>query len=596
MKLALVPHHDGSALHVPEQRPTLGDTVPVFVRLPHGYPVDAVYLRSGYDGEPRYARAVVDRQDALEVWWRADLLVHNPDTRYRFLLDRGDYGHTWLHAGGLSDHDPADATDFRLTTFGGPPAWVDDAVIYQIFPDRFAKSGRVELPAPDWAMPAQWTDKVIDRGPQAGVQFYGGDLYGIADRLDYLVKLGVDVVYLTPFFPAASNHRYNATSFDQVDPQLGGDAALAALTAAAHRRGMRVIGDLTTNHSGDTHEWFRRAMADPSAPEASYYYLDGDGGYVAWFDVPSLPKLNWGSPELRERVLEVAGRWLRQPYGLDGWRIDVANMTGRQGAEDHYHDAARAIRGVMGQEKYLFAEHFHDYTADLPGDGWQGVMNYAGFAKPVWSWLTPYHRGPVIPGIPLPLRALPGERTAATMRAFAAGVPWSATNANVTLLSSHDSPRIRTFLGTAERVAVAAGLLFTYPGTPMMFMGDEIGLEGANGEDARIPMPWDDPVRFAEPTYDVYRELIALRRAHPALRTGGLRWLHAAPDTLLYLRESPEERLLILASRAPHTPLQLPAALARDIPHNVYGGAQTTLDGDTLTLPGDGPAFQVWSL
>ncbi|WP_214103600.1 glycoside hydrolase family 13 protein [Acrocarpospora catenulata] len=596
MKAALAPHHDGSALHVPEQRPSLGDTVPVLVRLPHDYPVQSVHLRSVYDGEPRYTRAVVDRTDGTDVWFRADLLVHNPDTRYRFLLDRGDLGHTWLHAGGLVEHDPTDATDFRITTYGAAPAWVDDAVIYQIFPDRFARSGRVNLETPSWAVPAAWGDPVVDRGPSAATQFYGGDLYGVADRLDYLVKLGVDVVYLTPVFPAASNHRYNATSFDTVDPLLGGDAALQALTEAAHRRGMRVIGDLTTNHSGDTHEWFRTAMADRESPEASFYYLRPDGGYVAWFDVPSLPKLNWTSPELRARMVEVTRHWLSPPYALDGWRIDVANMTGRQGGDDLNHEVARAVRAAMPPETFLFAEHFHDYTPDQPGDGWQGIMNYAGFAKPIWSWLTPYQEGPIVPGIPLPLRSLSGRRAAATMRAFAAGVSWAATNANVTLLSSHDSPRIRTFLGAAERVAVAAGLLFTYPGTPMMFMGDELGLEGRNGEDARVPMPWDDPVRFAEPTYEVYRELIALRRAHPALRTGGLRWLHTGDDALVYLRETAGERLLVLASRAPHEPVELPAALTGDLPRNLYGGGAATVRDGLLTLPGDGPSFQVWAL
>ncbi|MEV0587472.1 glycoside hydrolase family 13 protein [Nonomuraea sp. NPDC050310] len=558
------PHHDGSELYVPV-RPALGATVPVLVRVPHDHPVERIHLRSTYDGDTRIVPARPVRRDAEAVWWQADLLVHNPRTRYRFRIDE-----SWLHAGGLVEHDPTDATDFQLTVYGRPPAWLRDAVIYQIFPDRFARSGRVNEANPGWAVPAAWDEPVVHHGPDTGRQLYGGDLHGVTERLDHLAKLGVDVLYLTPFFPAGSNHRYDAATFEHVDPLLGGDAALIELTTRAHRRGMRVIGDLTTNHTGASHEWF---------PErGAYYYLREDGGYASWFGVPSLPKLNWGSPELRAELARVAGRWLREPYNLDGWRVDVANMTGRLGAEEHNQAAARTIRAALPDGKLLIAEHFHDHTADVPGDGWHAVMNYAGFAKPVWSWLTP-GSGFVFPGEAGPLRPRAGRLVARTMREFAAAVPWSVSEANVNLISSHDVPRARTTLGSDALVAVAAGLLMTYPGTPMLFMGDEFGLEGLDGEHARTPMPWD---REPPPLWEVYRDLIALRRSSHALRHGGLRWGPVGDDVLVFLRESPRERLLVLAARAPYEPLDLPLG------PNLYGGADQA--------DGFGPTFQVWRL
>ena len=118
---------------------------------------------------------------------------------------------------------------------------------------------------PAWAIPQSWDDPVIGRGPETPYQLYGGDLDGIIEHLDHIASLGVNTIYLTPVFPAQSNHRYDAWSFDRVDPVLGGDEALVRLTAAAHARGMRVMGDFTTNHCGDAHEWFRTAIADRSA-------------------------------------------------------------------------------------------------------------------------------------------------------------------------------------------------------------------------------------------------------------------------------------------------------------------------------------------
>ena len=176
--------------------------------------------------------------------------------------------------------------------------------------------------------------------PARSQQFYGGDLDGVIDKLDHLVSLGVDLLYLTPVFPAASNHRYDAASFDRVDPLLGGDEAYIRLIEAAHARGIRVIGDLTSNHSGDTHEWFRAAHGNPGAPEQEFYYFTDAGNteYVSWLGYESLPKFDWSSRELRDRFVEgedsVVARWLKPPFGTDGWRLDVANMTGRLGAVD----------------------------------------------------------------------------------------------------------------------------------------------------------------------------------------------------------------------------------------------------------------------
>ena len=504
----------------------------------------------------------------------------------------------------MAGHDVADITDFRLVTHEPPPSWVADAVVYQIFPDRFARSaGGGARPRPEWAIPCEWDTPVIGRGPETPYQFYGGDLDGVTEHLDHIQRLGVNTVYLTPIFPARSNHRYDASSFDGVDPWLGGDAALVRLAEAVHGRGLRLLGDITTNHCGDAHPWFLAAAADRHASERDLFYFDGDD-YESWNGVKSLPKLNWGSEDLRRRFTDgpesVAQRWLRPPYNLDGWRVDVANMTGRRGADDLTHDVARLLRRSVARasgQGLLVAEHAHDSTGDLDRDGWHGTMNYAGFTRPVWSWLRADDLSlPDFLGVPGGVPRRGGGDMVATMRTFAALTSWRALAHSWILLGSHDTARIRTVAGDADRVEVALGLLMTMPGVPMVFAGDEIGLTGVNGEDSRRPMPWQRPDAWDRPTLARLRALTALRRESAALRRGGLRWAHVDDDAVAYLRETAAERMLVLARRRSGATLTLPGLGVSDI-DNVYGGATALRRADgALVLPADGPTLQIWRL
>jgi alpha-glucosidase len=180
------------------------------------------------------------------------------------------------------------------------------------------------------------------------------------------------------------------------------------------------------------------------------------------------------------------------------------------------------------------------------------------------------------------------------MTTFAALVSWRTLTHSWNLLGSHDTARIRTVVGDAERVGVAVGLLMTMPGVPMVFAGDELGLEGHWGEDARTPMPWGGA--WDRSTLERYRSLIAVRRSCEALRRGGLRWAHVDDDTLCFLRETPTERVLVLARRAAGAPVRVAGVHARGA-ENVYGGAALATDPDgSVRLPGDGPTTQIWRL
>ena len=545
------PHHDGSPLYVEQESAALGSHVTIRVRTSTHQPADEVWVRTVEDAEPFFTACEVERTDGDTVWWRGAVHVRNPVQRYRFMVVTGDT-FRWLDQAGVHDHDVTDAHDFRITAYDAPPDWGRDAVVYQVFPDRFARSAAAdERPTPPWAVPAAWTDPPIHEGPDTPLQLYGGDLDGIVEHLDHLAALGVDTLYLTPVFPGESNHRYNASTFDAVDPLLGGDAAYRRLVDAAHDRGLRVLGDLTSNHTGDTHEWFLRAVADPDSPEHGFYYFDADGSHEGWKGHATLPKLDHLNLEVRARVQAVVRRWLE--FGLDGWRIDVANMTGRHAEVDIAHDVARGIRGAataVRHDALVLAEHGHDATADLAGDGWHGTMNYYGFSFPVWEWLRDPDRPVPSFGLPVGVARRDGLAMVAAMRDFTASFGWRAVTASWNILGSHDSPRIRTTTGSAALHHVAAVLQFTLPGVPMVFAGDELGLEGVDGEDSRRTMPWQDRAGWDTTTMDVYAALARLRHAEAALRRGGLRWVRVAADDIAFLREHPDGAVLVTAARA----------------------------------------------
>jgi alpha-glucosidase len=581
--LLAAPHHDGSELCVLERPDELGGDAVVRMRMPRGT-ADEVLLRYTRDGEPTNVRAVVDEESESETWWRAKLPLWNPSVRYRWLLTGGDVGYAWLNGLGLSAHDTASADDFVLTVGATGPDWHLSSVVYEIFPDRFARSAQVtSCHKPDWAVERDWDALPTGRGRDTPYEWYGGDLRGIEEHLDHVERLGANVLYLTPFFPAGSTHRYDASSFYEVDPLLGGGDALRSLARAAHVRGMRIVGDLTTNHTGVGHEWFEDAVADPESEERGFYYFDESlpHGYATWLGVRTLPKLDWRSTALRARMTGALRHWLHE--GLDGWRIDVANMTGRYRDVDVNAEVARLVRAAV-RRGLVIAEHGHDYRADLDGHGWHGVMNYAGFLRPTWWWLRGDGiREDVFSSAPAPRYS--GPEAVEVMRRFRTGVPWTAVQHSWTLLDSHDTPRFRTVVGDPARHLVGVGLQMTTPGVPMVFAGDELGLEGRWGEDGRRTLPWG--AAWDEDFFEQVRRLAALRRSCDALARGGIRYAHVGADAIAYLRESYGERLLVLAARAPHTPVSTPFRSLETL----YGD-----DARDGVLPADGPSFHVWRI
>jgi alpha-glucosidase len=609
MTLLRLAHHDGSALYVERTDWRLGGSAAVRVRVPHTARVDALAIRYTHDGEQACTPMREERRTPHEAWWVGDVPLTNPLVSYRFLLLTDGNPDTWLNARGLHPYDTPDADDFVLRVDRHYPEWPTHSVVYQVFPDRFATSG-VDAPTPDWARRRSWND--LPQGPDWSSELFGGDLYGAAERLDHVARLGADVVYLTPVFTARSAHRYDAATFDEVDPLLGGNAGFEALTKQAHAWNMRVLGDLTLNHCGSAHRWYQDALANPDADSRSYFYFEsGDDGVerpATWLGVGSLIKLNFASHRLRDLTYRnadsIARRWLRGENGLDGWRIDVANMMARRLDHDVSHEVSTEFVDSCREESadaYVVGEHFQDGRADLAAGGWHGVMAYSAFTRPVWAWL----RGETLPaefpgsflGSSFGVPQRDGTAMVAAMRAFTAGVPFDAVLRSWLILDSHDTPRFHVLTGDRGRTMVGVGLQMTLPGVPMVWMGDEIGIGGTScGEDSRRPMPWDREDEWDHELLGWYTRCIGLRRASDALATGSLRWVHVGADSVAYLRETAHERLLCCATRRNGTAIQVPAIdLDCERITTLIGGNVTVVDG-RVVLPAEGPAFHVWRL
>lgn len=547
-------HHDGSDLYTLRKSE---NEFQLLLKVPRMLDVERVAIRTVKDGEPVFIEASKDKISPFYEWYSADLNVHNPRTSFRWFIGGGKVNYGWLNQSGWHGFDVSDVYDFVITTNRPIPEWARRSVVYQIFPDRFAKSEN-EYQLPPWAVRRKWQDWPEGASANTSFEYFGGDFWGVIDRLDYLSDLGVNVLYFTPFFRAGSIHRYDASTFDEVDPLLGGNDALVALTDEAHRRGMRVIGDITLNHSGATHEWFIKALAG-EFPYKDFYTFDENlpTGYECWLGVASLPKFDYRSEELKSALISsessVLRRWLRPPFNLDGWRVDVANMSGRLRELDLTHEIARLARKAVeseGLEKILIAEHNHDASADLNGDGWHGNMNYTSFRNPAWNWLISESMSTFLPSKHGNFVKLGGSETVSVIKEFSTRQPFQTYASSWNLLSSHDSARVRSIVGSNEMHQVAIAFAMTMPGTPMVFAGDEIGEEGLWGEDSRSPFPWDREKDWDHLIRQLYKDLISIRRESSALAFGGLQWLSIGENHLVYLRADGNERIVTILMRS----------------------------------------------
>lgn len=417
------------------------------------------------------------------------------------------------------------------------PEWVQDAVFYQVFPERFRNGS----PANDPPGTEPWG------GVPTRENYFGGDLAGLTEKLDYIADMGFNAIYLNPIFRAGTNHKYDTHDYFQVDPAFGDDAAFDQLVTAAHSRGVRLVLDGVFNHCGLGFAPFQDVLRNGPASRWAGWFDAYDyplrstpaPNYATCGGAHYLPRLNTRSPEVEEYVQRVALHWLER--GADGWRLDVPYEI-----DTPFWSRFRTAVKNRFPAAYLVAEEWRDPTAFLQGDTFDGATHY------------------LLRGLALDFvvkNALTGEAFGRALRTLRRSLPSGSETGMLTLLGSHDTPRILTECGGDAR---AASLLFTFlltmPGAPLVYYGDENGMEGGNDPDCRRTMVWDEP-QWRREIRRPLLELIRLRREHACLRSGAVTEAFANDRVYAYHRgEGVGRALIVLNNTGVDRTLALPAS------------------------------------
>lgn len=533
---------------------------------------------------------------------------------YSFDLAASD-GATWRYGAregwttGEGDFAYGNPPSFQLTVYvprQTQPDWYKNGIVYQVFPDRFARGadwreraekalaahreGPARVLVEDWDTPPAY--KKSEDGDILEWDFYGGTLRGVREKLDYLADLGVTVIYLNPIFEAASNHRYDTADYLRIDPMLGDEEEFCALAREAAERGISIMLDGVFNHCGQDSRYFNRygnypepgAWQGDESPYRDWFFFNEDGTYDGWWGNPDLPDVNEKSPEYRELICGQDGvvrKWLRA--GARGWRLDVADELSDSFIED--------IKAAMVAERPDGA---------LVGEVWEDASNKMAYGK-----LRQYFEGTELDGtMNYPLRTallafvrnqIGAPEMAARLEQLRENYPRDAFFSCLNLLGSHDRERLFTMLGDApdpdtlsdeecaafrldeghaslamSRLWLTVLLQMTLPGVPCVYYGDERGMEGFRDPYNRAAFPWDGG-RMDCAT--VFRNAIAVRKALPVLTTGDFEPFADGEDVFGFWRRGEDgECVCVLANASLHDAHTVRVPMAGEAVSDVVSG------------------------
>lgn len=390
-----------------------------------------------------------------------------------------------------------------------PPSWVNDTIWYQIMPDRFRRGdmGPKKYPLRKWK----------DHKNIHFWDFYGGDLKGITEKLPYIADLGITGIYMTPIFKSTSNHKYNTSSYDEIDPDFGTEADLKEMVETAHALGIRVMLDAVFNHSGtDFAPWQDVLKNGPDSPYWDWFFVNkwpipkvfrgtDDGKFYSFAFTGMMPKLNTNHPAVADYCLERCKYWV-ESWHIDGIRFDVGNEVSHSFLK-HLNAGLKALKPDL----FLLGEIWHDSTQWLQGDEYDSVMNYPFLESLHNFWLDEQDSKELMYALNRCYTLYPEQVNAALFN----------------FLDTHDTMRVLTRCGSKDTFYQQLTALMTMPGSACIYYGTEIALEGGDDPDCRRPMPWHR-VEAGECDAELpeMKALIALRKVHPQLRRGRILWKH----------------------------------------------------------------------
>ncbi|MGN0135130.1 glycoside hydrolase family 13 protein [Anaerotignum sp.] len=583
--------------------PLSADAVEISIRVGKGT-FSAVFLCT----EEREYLMEKGETEGIFEYFKTTLPPTEKKITYYFRLQYGDEVGYYTKYGYFDEFK--NEGEFQILRDYQTPDWAKGAVMYQIYPDRFCNGDPTnDVRTNEYVYLKRMAEHVKnwDTLPTATDvnHFYGGDLQGVIDKLDYLEDLGVEVLYFNPIFVSPSNHKYDAQDYHHIDPHLGkividggkvlsscatnntgatmyatrttreenltaSDKLFAQLVEKAHERGIKVLVDGVFNHCGAFHKWLDRegfykgtvkgAYHHKDSPYRDYFYWNEDGSYEGWWGYENHPKLNEeGCEELKNEILEIGKKWVSAPFHADGWRLDVAADLGKTPEFNHkfWSEFRKAVKKVS-PDKLILAEHYGDASSWLQGDQWDSIMNYDAFMEPVTWFLTGvskhstekrddmYNNADVFWG---------------TMSYQMGKLPSQAIATAMNELSNHDHSRFLTrtnrHIGRLQTEGSAAAsndidpavfreavlLQMTWNGAPTVYYGDEAGLEGWTDPDNRRTYPWG---REEKELIAFHKEAIYLRKENPVLRHGSLKQLYGDYGVIAYGRFDREEKFLIV--------------------------------------------------
>ncbi len=437
-----------------------------------------------------------------------------------------------------------------------PPPWAQEALIYQLFLDRFARSDD-----------APWPTEL------SLMDIHGGTLRGATEKLEYIASLGVTCIWLSPLFPSPTHHGYDATDYFDVEPRLGTKADLKVFIERAHALGMRVLLDFVCNHVCNEHLYFQEAQAAPESERRAWFHFAPalePLGYRAFFGVESMPELNTDHPPVRDYLLDAATMWVRD-FDVDGFRLDYAHGPSHA-FWAHFWRALKQIK----PEVWCFGE-----IVDTP----ESQVSYLGFLDGVLDFqLVDRLRGVFATGRE---SLVQWERFLHANDQF---FPPQDRFSRPAFLDNHDMNRFLYAVGGDERkLRLAALVLYTLPNPPIVYYGTEVALEqrfdkgGWGLEVAREPMRWGLVETRAE-LLGFFQRLGALRHSEPALRPLARETLHVAPDSYLGRHARGDDEVLLLLNRA-EEPLTIEHDALRGTFRDLLGDKLVELEGSVSLAP-----------
>ncbi|MBM7832997.1 glycoside hydrolase family 13 protein [Clostridium sardiniense] len=492
-----------------------------------------LYYRCRYDFKSPYETVkmnLFEDNNLIEIY-SADIKVFRNRYRYYFeITDLEGKIHYYDERGYRENigNKEADLIPFQYAYIGEADVyeeskWLQEAVVYQIFPDRFCNGNKENDPKGI----KKWGDKVDTKS------IFGGDLKGIINKIDYLKDLGVNLIYMTPIFMSPSNHKYNINDYYKIDPQFGDKEDLKNLVKKAHENGIKVILDGVFNHTGDEFFAFKDILRNGKDSEyRDWYHIDKlpiDQDKVNYYtfanDVKNMPKLNTNNEKVRKYFIDVAKYWIKE-VDIDGWRFDVCDEV------DHrfWREMRVGIKEVK-RDAVLIGEIMHEAVSFLRGEQLDSIMNY-----PFKHAMVDFFAKGTIDAKEL--------NDALSMNRYI--YMESITRQLWNLFGSHDTARFLTECkNDIQKMKLAIAFQFTYLGVPYIYYGDEVGIDGGDDPQCRKCMPWEEENQNKE-VLDHYKDLIKIRKENKSLIHGDYKCLHEEGNVISFRRRLYDEETIVI--------------------------------------------------